>query len=179
MSKAKKTSSLENRVVMSKSYPPYVAKKTQILHCSWSGRIREKCPYAPSCREQYTGRMGSHLYPARYVCFQYLLLSFDVSSSPGVNLVNSTTPYAYNIRTQTYQQPSFSFQTLQRMLTVNSDALSEIWLSEDLVLERQTMRAGTPLAEVIELAIAEKERSIAQSPVILEAVMKSLEIQTK
>ncbi|KAH9479917.1 37S ribosomal protein S23, mitochondrial [Psilocybe cubensis] len=96
-----------------------------------------------------------------------------------VNLVNSTTPYVYNIRTQTYQQPSYSFQILQRMLTVNGGALSKIQLSEDLVLERQTVRAGTPLSAVIEIAIAEKERSIGQSPAILEAVMKSLEVQTQ
>ncbi|PPQ89420.1 hypothetical protein CVT25_002186 [Psilocybe cyanescens] len=97
----------------------------------------------------------------------------------GINLVNSTTSYTYNIRTQTYLQPAFSFQTLQRMLSVNRDALAAIPLSEDLVLERQTVRAGTPLSTVIEVGIAERDRTVAQSPAILEGVMKSLEVQTK
>lgn len=65
------------------------------------------------------------------------------------------------------------------MLSVNRDALAAIPLSEDLVLERQTVRAGTPLSTVIEVGIAERDRTVAQSPAILEGVMKSLEVQTK
>ncbi|KAF4610525.1 hypothetical protein D9613_006518 [Agrocybe pediades] len=95
-----------------------------------------------------------------------------------INLVNSTTPYAYDIRTQTYLQPAYSFQTLQRMLTVNKAKLAEIPLVEDLVLEKQTLTKGTKLTKVIEFAIAERARTVGQSPAILDAVMRSLDVQT-
>jgi small subunit ribosomal protein S29 len=94
-----------------------------------------------------------------------------------VNIVNSTTPYTYDIRTQTYLQPAFAFQILQRMLTVNAEALSTIKLRENLVLERQTVPAGTPLSNLIDIAILERSRTVAQSPLILESVMRSLEKQ--
>ena len=96
-----------------------------------------------------------------------------------VDLVNSTTSHAYDIRTQTYLQPWYSFQTIQRMLTVNKEAFTKINLEEDLVLEKSVMPKGTPLNEVIEAALAERVVSVAQAPLYLEAVMKALETQTQ
>lgn len=95
-----------------------------------------------------------------------------------VGIVNSTTPYAYDIRTQTYLQPAFAFQTLQRMLTVNAEPLGSIQLQENLVLEKQEVPAGTSLVDLIGIAISERSRTMAQSPLILETVMKTLEKQT-
>ena len=93
--------------------------------------------------------------------------------------MNSTTPYAYDLRTQLYLQPGFSFQILQRMLTVNKKAFTEISLPEDLVLEKQTLKAGTTLKEVVDVAIVDRQRSTAQAPLILDAVMKALEVQSQ
>ena len=95
-----------------------------------------------------------------------------------VGTVNSTTPYTYDIRTQTYLQPAFAFQTLLRMLTVNTDALNAIKLKENLVLEKQVVPAKTSLADLIGIAISERSRTVAQSPLILETVMRTLENQT-
>ena len=97
----------------------------------------------------------------------------------GVNLVNLTTPYAYDLRTQLYLQPEFSFQILRRMLTVNKKAFTEITLPEDLVLEKQTLKAGTTLKEVVDVAIVDRQRSTAQAPLILDAVMKALKVQSQ
>ncbi|KAF8159956.1 mitochondrial ribosomal death-associated protein 3-domain-containing protein [Crassisporium funariophilum] len=96
-----------------------------------------------------------------------------------VNLVNSTTTHAYDIRTQTYLQPTFSFQTLQRMLTVNDVALRKLTLQTSLQLEKREVPAGTSLAELIEIAINDRSRSVAQAPLILETVMRALEEQTR
>ncbi|KAF5316594.1 hypothetical protein D9619_006611 [Psilocybe cf. subviscida] len=96
----------------------------------------------------------------------------------GIDLVNSTNDYYYDIRTQTYVQPFYSFQTLQRMLKVNSKALAQLTLKEELVLEKRTLKAGTKLTQVIEAIMAEKARSIAQAPLVLDAVMRSLEAQS-
>ena len=95
-----------------------------------------------------------------------------------VGTVNSTTPYAYDIRTQTYFQPAFTFQILQRMLTVNAEALSSVRLQQNLVLEKQEVPTGTSLADLIGIAISERSRTVAQSPLILETVMRTLEKQT-
>lgn len=93
--------------------------------------------------------------------------------------MNSTTSYAYDIRTQTYLQPWYSFQTIQRMLTVNKEAFTKIKLVEDLVLEKSVLTKGTSLDKVAEAALAERGVSVAQAPVYLEAVMKALEAQTQ
>lgn len=97
----------------------------------------------------------------------------------GIDLVNSTNDYYYDIRTQTYVQPFHSFQTLQRMLKVNPKAFSQLALKEELVLEKKTLPAGTKLARVVEAFMAEKARSIAQAPLVLDAVMRSLEAQSQ
>ena len=65
------------------------------------------------------------------------------------------------------------------MLTVNTEALSSVQLQEILVLERQEVPAGTSLADLIGIAISERSRTVTQSPLILETVMRTLEKQTK
>ncbi|KAF9529627.1 mitochondrial ribosomal death-associated protein 3-domain-containing protein [Crepidotus variabilis] len=98
----------------------------------------------------------------------------------GVDLVNSTTNYAYDIRTQIYVQSTFSFQTLQRMSTVNKAIFENITLQKEIVLEKQTIPAGTNLVQAIEVAIQERKKSgsVASSPAILDAVMRALDTQT-
>jgi small subunit ribosomal protein S29 len=124
--------------------------------------------------------LGRNLHSSRYAPSSILSLIFPVLKViEGVNLVNSTTPYAYDLRTQLYLQPGFSFQLLQRMLTVNKKAFTEITLPEDLVLEKQTLKAGTTLKEVVDVAVVDRQRSTAQAPLILDAVMKALEVQSR
>jgi len=122
--------------------------------------------------------MDGYIYPSWYVaqCTQVV----RSERLPGVDLVNSTTSYAYDHRSQTYLQPSFSFQTLQRMLTVNKKAFENISLLEDLVLEKQVIPAGTNLAKTINVAIQERSKSgsVTSSPAILEGVMRALDSQT-
>ena len=65
------------------------------------------------------------------------------------------------------------------MLKVNSKAFSQLALKEELVLEKKTLKAGTKLAQVVEAMVAEKARSIAQAPLVLDAVMRALEAQTE
>ncbi|KAF9480354.1 hypothetical protein BDN70DRAFT_618401 [Pholiota conissans] len=132
-------------------------------------------------RVVFTGRPGCGksflLFQAVEQCLQQKWIVVYVPRA--VDLVNSTTSYAYDIRTQTYLQPWYSYQTLLRMLTVNKDLLKNILLREDLVLEKSTLPKGTPLTIVIETALAEKQRSVAQAPLYLDAVMKTLEGQNQ
>jgi len=90
--------------------------------------------------------------------------------------VNSTSTYAYDPRTQTYWQPVFAFQTLQRFLTVNSSAIDTLQTQKELQIERKaTIPAGTALRDLINVGL--KEQALA--PVILEALMEALGQQTQ
>lgn len=93
-----------------------------------------------------------------------------------ITLVNSSTQHVYDPRTQTYLQPNMAYQTLQRFLTVNRTVLSSLTLGNDLEIDRKpTVRAGTPLSDVIDVGL--KDQSIA--PIILSTVLAELGDQTK
>ncbi|RDB15895.1 37S ribosomal protein S23, mitochondrial [Hypsizygus marmoreus] len=92
-----------------------------------------------------------------------------------VKLVNSTTSYEYDLRTRTYLQPKFAFQTLQRLQTVNKYALSGLTTSKKLVFEKREIPLGTNLADLVGAAL--KDPPLA--PLILDALMTELSIQTK
>ena len=96
--------------------------------------------------------------------------------STAINLVNSTTTYAYDPRTRLYQQAAFAFQTLQRFLTVNSYRLDQLKTTVDVELERRaTIPAGSLLSDLVRTGI--KERALA--PTILTALMEELQKQTE
>lgn len=65
------------------------------------------------------------------------------------------------------------------MLTVNSELFKSVQLQEDLVLEKLSFSAGALLSTVMRSAVGARSRRIAQSPVVLEAVMRTLEKQTE
>lgn len=92
-----------------------------------------------------------------------------------VNLVNSTTPYDYDLRTQTYLQPAFAFQTLQRLQTVNSTTLSALTTHKKFVFEKREVPQGTSLFDLVGVALKDP----ASAPVILDALMAELSVQTK
>ncbi|KAG5642823.1 hypothetical protein DXG03_002082 [Asterophora parasitica] len=90
-------------------------------------------------------------------------------------LVDSTTPHEYDLRTRTYFQPAFSFQTLQRLQAANHAKLSALTTQKKHIFEKREVPLGTSLADLIGVAV--KEPSLA--PLILEAVMSELSTQTK
>ena len=67
------------------------------------------------------------------------------------------------------------------MLTVNKKAFESLSLPNDVVLEKQVIRAGTNLIKAIGVAITERNKtgSVSSSPALLEGVMRALETQTK
>lgn len=92
-----------------------------------------------------------------------------------INLVNSTTTYVYDLRTRTYLQPVYSYQTLQRLLTVNAKALSRLTTQNDIpVTPTNTVPTGASLVDLIK--IGTDDQTLA--PVVLEALMKELGQQT-
>jgi small subunit ribosomal protein S29 len=93
-----------------------------------------------------------------------------------VNLVNSTTDYVYDWRSQTYLQPSFAFQTLQRFLTVNASTIASLQTQKELRIERRApIPAGTTLQDLIDVGL--KDQVLA--PTILSALLEELGQQTQ
>ncbi|TFY79925.1 hypothetical protein EWM64_g4084 [Hericium alpestre] len=93
-----------------------------------------------------------------------------------INLVNSSSPYYYDLRTQTYLQPIFAYQTLQRFLTVNPSTLERLQTSAPIEIERRDpVPAGTPLVELIDVGL--KDQLVA--PTVLTALMEELGKQTQ
>lgn len=69
-----------------------------------------------------------------------------------------------------------SHQFLQRLHTVNRSALSKLFTTNDLELDKKpTVSAGLPLTELINVGLNDK--SVA--PIILSALLSELEEQTE
>jgi len=95
------------------------------------------------------------------------------------SLVDSSTPYVYDIRTQTYLQPAASFDLLRRLLGANQTALSKIPLIQELVVEKRTFTAGTTLGVFLDAFVKDTVRHVPHAPFVLDVVMKSLDAQTR
>jgi len=109
----------------------------------------------------------------RYFCL--LTLNSILISSLGISLVNSSTQYIYDSRSQTYLQPTMAFQLLQRFLTVNRSALNGLTIRSDLELDKKrTLPAGTTLADLIGVGL--RDHSVA--PMILSTLLSVLGKQT-
>lgn len=92
-----------------------------------------------------------------------------------INLVNSTTSYAYDPRTLTYTQPVFAYQTLERLLTVNGPRLEQMRTQASVEVERRgTVPAGMTLVDLVK--VGTKEQALA--PTVLAAVLSELGEQT-
>jgi small subunit ribosomal protein S29 len=90
--------------------------------------------------------------------------------------VDSSTVHSYDPRTQTYLQPAFAFQTLQRFITVNSTAISSLTTQNEFKTSNgTTIPSGAPLKDLIDLGLKEQ----ALSPIVLSAVLEEIGQQTQ
>ncbi|TFK66662.1 hypothetical protein BDN72DRAFT_132569 [Pluteus cervinus] len=92
-----------------------------------------------------------------------------------VNLVNSTTTHIYDLRTRTYLQPAYSYQILQRLLSVNEPLLAKLKTQKKFSLEKRDLDAQTPLVDLINIGIKDK----SAAPTVLDAVVTTLSEQTQ
>jgi small subunit ribosomal protein S29 len=95
---------------------------------------------------------------------------------PAIKLVNSSTPYSYDLRTQTYLQPIFAQQILQHFRTVNQHSLYSLATEDKIDLhDHLTLPQGTPLLELIDVGLQDQ----AFAPTVLAALLEALGKQTK
>ncbi|EIW78848.1 hypothetical protein CONPUDRAFT_106866 [Coniophora puteana RWD-64-598 SS2] len=115
----------------------------------------------------------------------------------GIDLVNSSTPYVYDARTQTYLQGAFALETLKRFARANAAKLNDLVTSTPVELEPRAvllaglqpqgqstnpaasegtvLPPGTPITQLIE--IGTREASVA--PAVLDSLLEQLGQQTK
>ncbi|KAI9440379.1 mitochondrial ribosomal death-associated protein 3-domain-containing protein [Lactarius indigo] len=93
-----------------------------------------------------------------------------------IKLVNSSTPYSYDLHTQTYLQPIFAQQTLQRFRTVNEHGLSSLVTEEKIDLpDGLSLPEGTPLLNLIDVGLKDQ----TSAPAVLAALLEALGKQTR
>ena len=108
------------------------------------------------------------------------LIAFPWTKYPNrfqaINLVNSSTAYSYDLRTQTYLQPVFAQQTLERFRSVNEHHLGSLVAEDKIDLEDGlSLPQGTPLLKLIDVGL--KDRTSA--PTVLAALLEALGKQTR
>ncbi|KAF8672523.1 hypothetical protein AX14_005554 [Amanita brunnescens Koide BX004] len=128
-------------------------------------------------RYVFTGRSGSGksflLLQAVEYCAQSDWVVIYIPRA--VNLVNSTTGYSYDLKTQTFIQPQFAYQTLQRTLSVNNNILSSLSTTRKHFFEKREIPVGSSLTDLISLGL----KDLPSAPAVLDALMAELGQQTK
>ena len=90
--------------------------------------------------------------------------------------MNSSTPYSYDLRTQTYLQPVFAQQTLERFRSVNEHHLSSLVAEEKIDLDDGlSLPQGTPLLKLIDVGLKDQ----TSAPTVLAALLEALGKQTR
>ncbi|KAL7280576.1 hypothetical protein ACG7TL_005510 [Trametes sanguinea] len=124
-----------------------------------------------------TGKAGSGksylMLQAVQYCIQKQWLTLYIPRA--ISLVNSSTAYAYDARTQTYGQPAFAQQLLKRFADVNAALLQSLTVQNSYPLEERTVPTGAPLADLINVG-AEFQN---YAPTVLNAMLDELALQTK
>ncbi|KIJ55267.1 hypothetical protein M422DRAFT_23875 [Sphaerobolus stellatus SS14] len=94
-----------------------------------------------------------------------------------ISMLNSSTNYRYDLRTQLYQQPDYSQNILKRLLDVNAEQLKGLKVIRRIRMMRlkNAFTTGTSLTHLIQAG--SKDASIA--PDVLSVVMEQLAAQTE
>ena len=91
----------------------------------------------------------------------------------GISLVNSSTPYAYDPRTQTYGQPAFAQQLLKRFVDVNERLIKNLKVQGSYPFKETTIDSSSSLLDLITIGIESQE----SAPTVLSALFTELSKQ--
>jgi small subunit ribosomal protein S29 len=106
------------------------------------------------------------------------MLPVRSNMSTAISLVDCTTPYTYDARTQTFLQPLLSAHLLRQLRDMEHPGLRELTITSPFVLEKAPTGApevGSPLLQLLEYGI----REVSVAPFVLEAVLSELASQTR
>ncbi|KAI0630734.1 mitochondrial ribosomal death-associated protein 3-domain-containing protein [Trametes polyzona] len=92
-----------------------------------------------------------------------------------ITLVNSSTSYAYDARTQTYGQPALAQQLLKRFVDVNGALIQSLTVQGTYPFDERPVNNGAPLADLISVGSEYPH----QAPTVLSALFDELSKQTR
>ncbi len=101
------------------------------------------------------------------------ILNLRARQPAGINLVNSSTPYAYDARTQTYGQPAFAQQLLRRFVDVNEKLIKNLRVQGSYPFKDVTIGSSSSLLDLINIGLESQE----SAPTILSVLFMELSKQ--
>ena len=101
------------------------------------------------------------------------ILNLRVRQPVGINLVNSSTPYVYDARTQTYGQPAFAQQLLRRFVDVNEKLIKNLRAQGSYSFKDATIGTSSSLLDLINIGLESQE----SSPTVLSVLFTELSKQ--
>ncbi|KAI0731064.1 mitochondrial ribosomal death-associated protein 3-domain-containing protein [Earliella scabrosa] len=141
--------------------------------------VLDKAASSPSrdTRLVFTGRTGCGksylLLQAVQYCIQKEWISLYIPRA--ITLVNSSTPYAYDARTQTYGQPAFAQQLLKRFVDVNEMLIKGLTVQGTYPFEDRTINSAYSFLDLINIGLETQQ----QAPTVLSVLLTELAQQTK
>lgn len=92
-----------------------------------------------------------------------------------INLVNSSTPYVYDARTQTYGQPAYAQQLLKRFADVNEALIKNMKVQGSYPFEERTIGSTSTLTDLINIGLEFSHHA----PTVLNTLLSELAKQTQ
>ncbi|KXN85208.1 37S ribosomal protein S23, mitochondrial [Leucoagaricus sp. SymC.cos] len=141
-------------------------------------KVQRESTSSLDTRVVFTGRSGSGksylLLQAVEWCLAHGWIVLYIPRA--VNLVNSTTPYHYDLRTKTFFQPEAAYQILHRARVANAKTFKGLKTKESLTIAgaAKPIPAGTILYDLLDIP----REQLAQAPIILGTLLKELEGHT-
>ncbi|KAI0741258.1 mitochondrial ribosomal death-associated protein 3-domain-containing protein [Daedaleopsis nitida] len=130
-----------------------------------------------NARLVFTGKPGCGKSYVLLQAVQYSVqkewISFYIPRA--INLVNSSTPYTYDPRTQTYGQPAFAQQLLKRFVDVNEALIQGMKVQRTYPFEERTIDSTSSLMDLINLGLEVQQ----QAPTVINTLLTELSEQTK
>lgn len=176
LDRAKERSSQDSRFVLSMwlvFHPNFITLVSSRRVWLW-----KEFHITSSCQLCLAVGMDSLVHSSKYssTLQAFYRCSWFIHPCAAIPFLNSTTPYQYDPRTRTYQQPVASQQVLRRFLLVNRNALQSLKIKQPINIEKLSrFQVGTSLSQLIE---AGKNDAHISSDV-LSVTLEQLEHQTE
>ncbi|KAL9713893.1 hypothetical protein Ac2012v2_003504, partial [Leucoagaricus gongylophorus] len=160
------------------SHPASVIRGVTLDLVNYLNQVQKEHLSSEEARLVFSGRIGSGKSYVLYQAVEWCLTTgWIVLYIPrAANFVNSSTPYTYDLRTQTYFQPNAACHILHRVRSVNAQKFKNLKLQKTLDLGEgyKPAQPGTSLYEFCDVS----KEEVAKAPVVLDLLTKELGEQT-
>lgn len=158
--------------------PVSVVRNTTLELTNYLKQVKADKLSSEDARLVFSGRIGSGKSYALLQAVEWCVANgWIVLYIPrAVDLVNSTSPYTYDLRTQTFLQPEAAHQLLHRARIANGKIFKQLKLENTLDLGEgyKPAKAGTTLFDFCDVS----KEEVAKAPLVLDLLVKELQEQT-